>query len=292
MGIDKLINLLVTVTLFEMMVSIGLGVTFSQLAVAMNRALVFRAALANYVFVPAIVVALLIMFHANPMVRIGFLLAAVCPGAPYGPALTAIAKGNVGTSVGLMVILAGSSAIVAPLLIRWLLGFMSSNATAKVDGGKMIATLLVSQFIPLCLGLAINRFRPQLAAYLKKPATILCAVLNLAMFGLIMAVQFRMLADIRLAGCIGMFILVIATLAIGSVMSGPGNENRKALTLTTAARNIGVSLVIATTSFPATQAITAVLAYAIFQTIVLALVAFAWGRLSPLEVVFTRSRAA
>ena len=32
MGIDKLINLLVTVTLFEMMVSIGLGVTFSLFA--------------------------------------------------------------------------------------------------------------------------------------------------------------------------------------------------------------------------------------------------------------------
>lgn len=293
MGLDKLINVLVTVMLFEMMVSIGLGVTFAQVAaVAMDRALVLRAALANYVFVPAIVVALLVVFQAHPMVRVGFLLAAVCPGAPYGPPLTAMAKGNVGTSVGLMVILAGSSAIIAPLLIRWLLSFMSSSATAKVDGGKMIATLLVSQFIPLCLGLALNRWRPRQAAYLKKPAKVLSAVLNLAVFGLIIAVQFRMLADIHLAGCIGMFILVIATLAAGSVMAGPGNENRKAMTLTTAARNVGVSLVIATASFPGTQAITAVLAYAVFQTIVLAFVAFAWGRLSPLEIVFTRSKAA
>jgi BASS family bile acid:Na+ symporter len=293
MGIDKLINILVTVTLFEMMVSTGLGVTFAEIAaVARNGVLVLRAVLANYVFVPAIVVALLILFRAHPMVRAGFLLAAVCPGAPYGPPLTAIAKGNVGTSVGLMVILAGSSAIIAPLLIHWLLPLMLGNATSKVDDGKMIGTLLVSQFIPLCVGIALNQLRPDLAGYLKKPAKLLSAILNLSVFGLIIAVQFRMLAEIHLAGCIGMFILVIATLAAGWVMAGPGNTNRKAMTLTTATRNVGVSLVIATASFPGTQAITAVLAYAIFQTIIVAFVAFGWGRLSPLEIVFTRSKAA
>jgi hypothetical protein len=50
-----------------------------------------------------------------------------------------------------------------------------------------------------------------------------------------------------------------------------------------------VSLVIATASFPGTPVVTAVLAYAIFQTIVLAFIALAWGRLSPLEIGFTRS---
>ena len=292
MGTNKLLNILVTVMLFEMMVSIGLGVTFAEIgAVARNWALVLRAALANYLFVPVIVVALLIMFHAHSMVRAGFLLAAVCPGAPYGPPLTAMAKGNVGTAVGLMVILAGSSAIIAPLLIQWLLPLMLGNATLKVDGGKIIGTLLVSQFIPLCLGLALNQLRPKLAAYLKKPANALSAFLILVTFGVIIAVQFQMLVNIRLAGCIGMFILVIATLVAGWAMAGQGNDARKAMTLTTAARNVGVSLVIATVSFPGTSAITAVLAYAIFQTIVLAFIAFAWGRLSPFEIVFTRSKA-
>jgi BASS family bile acid:Na+ symporter len=293
MGTDKLIYILVTVMLFEMMVSIGLGVTFAEIgAVARNCALVLRAALANYLFVPVIVVALLIMFHAHSMVRAGFLLAAVCPGAPYGPPLTAMAKGNVGTAVGLMVILAWSSPIIAPLLIQRLLPRMVGNATLKVDGGKMIGILLVSQFVPLCLGLALNQLRPKLAAYLKKPANSLNAFLSLAAFGVIIAVQFRMLANIRLFGCIGMFILVIATLVAGWAMAGPGNDAGKAMTLTTVARNVGVSLVIATVSFPGTPAITAVLTYAIFQTIVLTFIAFAWGRLSPLEIVFTRSKAA
>lgn len=72
--------------------------------------------------------------------------------------------------------------------------------------------------------------------------------------------------------------MVLATLVVGWLLGGPGSDNRKAMALTTGVRNVGVSLVIVTASFPATPAVTAALAYALFQTIVLALLALAWGR--------------
>ena len=53
------------------------------------------------------------------------------------------------------------------------------------------------------------------------------------------------------------------------------------MAITTAVRNVGVGLVIATSSFPGTPAVTATLAFALFQTILLAMVALAWGRLAP-----------
>src|SRR4051794_22477588 len=103
MTTDRLINLLVTITLVEMMVAIGLNVTFADLAgVVRNRRLLLRAGLANYVGVPAATVGLLFLFDPHPMVAAGFLILAVCPGAPYGPPVTAIAKGNVAVAVGLM----------------------------------------------------------------------------------------------------------------------------------------------------------------------------------------------
>jgi hypothetical protein len=46
-------------------------------------------------------------------------------------------------------------------------------------------------------------------------------------------------------------------------------------------RNVGVSLVIATGSLPGTAAVTAATAFAIFQTVAMALVALGWGRLAP-----------
>ena len=86
---DKLVNPLVLILLIEMMVATGLGVSFGDLAgVVKNAGLLARAALANYVLVPAAAILLLYLFHTAPMVTAGFLLVAVCPAAPFAPPLT------------------------------------------------------------------------------------------------------------------------------------------------------------------------------------------------------------
>jgi BASS family bile acid:Na+ symporter len=279
---DQLINILVTITLVELMVAIGLGVAYADLvAVVRNWRLLVQAALANYVCVPAVAVGLLLALEAKPMVAAGFLIATVCPGAPFGPPLTAMAKGNVAVSVGLMVVLAGSSALVAPLVLQCLLPVVSSNDSLKVDAAKMVVTLLATQLLPLFAGLAVRQWRPNLAARLLKPANRLSAVLSLSVIGLILVVQFQTLLAIRPMGYLGMFALVLASLAAGWLLGMAGSANRRAMAITTAVRNVGVSLVIATSSFPGTPAVTATLAFALFQTIVLALVALGWGRLAP-----------
>jgi BASS family bile acid:Na+ symporter len=286
--IDQLINVLATVTLVEMMVMIGLGVTFSELAaVARNWRFVGKAGLANYVCVPAAAVALLLLFHARPYVAAGFLIAALCPGAPYGPPFTALAKGNVAAAVGLMLLLAGSSALLAPLLLTFLLPFTLSflpplppdSKSLQIDTFKVVSTLLFSQIVPLGVGLAIRHWWPVLAEKLKKPAGWLSMVLNLATLAVILTAQFDMLIDIHLRGYVGMLLLVAAGVTAGWLLGGPGAGNRKALTIATSVRNVAVSLVIATASFGGTQAVTAVTAFAVFQTVVMAIVALAWGRL-------------
>jgi len=139
-------------------------------------------------------------------------------------------------------------------------------------------TLLLTQLLPLCIGLGVRGWRPRLAARLKKPADRLVTVLNLIVVGLILALHFRLLTEIRPLGFAGMLALLLASLTAGSIASGPESGRRKALAFTTAGRNAGVSLVIAAASFPGTSAVTAVLAHALIQTIVLALVALGWGR--------------
>jgi BASS family bile acid:Na+ symporter len=279
MTIDQVINLLATITLVEMMVTIGLGVTFAEVGgVARNWRLVGQAALANYVCFPAATVGLLVLFQAHPLVAAGFLVPAVCPGAPYGPPFTGLARGNVVVSVGLMVLLAGSSALVAPLLLHLLLPVTSGDAQLQVDVARMVSTLFLTQLLPLCIGLAVRQWRPDLAARLMKPAGVLSMVLNLLTLGMILTVQFDMLIGIPLRAFVGMFVLVLAGVAAGWLLGGPGRDNRTALVMATGVRNVGVSLVIATGSFPGTPTVTATTAFAIFQTIVMALVALCWGR--------------
>src|SRR5262245_23227466 len=284
--LNQLANILASITLFEMMVAIGLGVSIGDvLRVATDWRLVSKAALASYVLVPAAAIGLLVLFQADPYVAAGFMIVAVCPGAPYGPPFTGLAKGNVVTAVGLMVILAGSSALIAPLLLNLLLPFVlqflpplpADSPALSIDALKVVKTLIIAQFVPLCLGLAVRKWAPRLADRLKKPANLLSALLNLAMFGLIIYVQFDMLIAVPARGFVGMLALVLAGVAAGALLGGRGN--RSAMVMATSVRNVGVGLVIVTSAFSGTRAVAATTAFALFQTIVMVLVAVAWGRL-------------
>src|SRR5215831_12846425 len=83
MPLDRLINILVTVTLIEMMVLIGLRVTFAEIVNTVRSwPLIARAVAANYLLVPVLAIVLLILFAANPMVAVGFGVLDRSLGAP------------------------------------------------------------------------------------------------------------------------------------------------------------------------------------------------------------------
>ena len=279
MSLDRLINILVTITLIEMMVLIGLGVTFGEIAgIVRDWRLVARAVAANYLFVPLVAIALLIWFDASPAVAAGFLILAVCPGAPFGPPFAGIARANVAVAVGLMVVLAGSSAIISPVLLQVLLPWVSGGEAPRIDLIGMVGALLVTQLLPLLLGLLVRHGRPRLADSLLGPFELVSKILSLSVAGLILATQYPMLAEIRMRGFVGMLILLAASLAIGWLAGGAGSDNRKTMALTTALRNVGVGLVIVTGNFAGTAAVSAALAYGIVEVFGSLLLALWWGR--------------
>ena len=108
-----LIKLLNVSALVAVMMSIGLKVRYEQvLASARHIRLVTMSIVANFVVVPLITVGLLYAFRAPPLAAAGFLILAVCPGAPVVPSFTEIARGDVSLATGLMVILAALSALL------------------------------------------------------------------------------------------------------------------------------------------------------------------------------------
>jgi BASS family bile acid:Na+ symporter len=273
-SMQQLINFLVTITLIEMMVAIGLGVTVAEiLTTIQNWRLLLRAAVSNYVCVPAAAVVLLRLVDPHPMVVAGFLVLAVCPGAPYGPPLTAVAEGNVPIAIGWMVFLAGSSAIIAPIALGVLLPMASATDPLAIDAGRVAVTLLFTQLLPLCLGITLRHMWPAVAVRMQKPAILLSKVLNLLTIGLILFAQFDLLSEIRMRGFAGMAVLLALSWTTGWLLGGPAADTRKALAVTTSLRNFGVGLVIATSTFAGTPAVTAIIAYGIislFTTMALA----------------------
>jgi len=281
--IERLLSLLISVTLIEMMVAIGIGVKIADVInVVRDVRLVARAGLANYVGVPAIAVGLLLLLDAPPMVAAGFLILAGCPGAPYGPPFSAVAKGNVIVSVGLMVLLAASSAVFAPLLLRILMPVISSGSEPiGVDAIQIVITLLATQLLPLCGGLALRHYWPIAADRLQKPAKQIGTVLNVVVIGAILTVQFPLLAEIQLTGFAGMLCFLAASWILGWFLGGPSNADRRTMTLTTSIRNVAVGLVIAAGAFPGTPAVTAVTAYGIISLLGSLVLALILARIPP-----------
>lgn len=293
MSLDQVISLLVAVTLIEMSFATGLGVRLADVVgAAKDGQQLLGAGLANYVAVPAAAVTLILLVDADPLVAAGILILAVCPGAPYGPPLTALARGTTATSVGLMVILAGSSVVLAPLLLSVLLPLTTGGANLHVDPLGMLAAIMVIQLLPLCCGLAISHWRPALAERWRSPMIAISKILNAATLALILISQFPQLLDVvRPGGIIGMLILLGVSLGAGWIAGGPGSGDRKAVALTTAIRNVGLGLVITAGAFAGTPAATAVLVYGLVQLLGSFLLALWWRRSPPMAEARSGGRA-
>src|SRR5271166_3333628 len=164
--------------------AMGLNVTFASVLASTRRVrLVVLGLLANFVLVPLVTIVLLYLFQANPLVSAGFLILAVCPGAPVAPPFTVLAKGSVSSAIGLMVILAGLSALLAPALLTALLSQLSPDSDLHIDALAIVRTLLVAQMLPLGAGLGIHHLAPKLARSIDKPVRLLGNILLLIALG-------------------------------------------------------------------------------------------------------------
>ncbi len=267
-----------------MMLSIGLAVKYEQVMASARQARqVVPAIVANFVLVPLVTCGLLAGFHAAPLVSAGFLILAVCPGAPVGPSLTGIAKGSVAAATGLMVILAGMSAVLSPVLLSVLLVRIVPEGDIHADYLAIVQTLLTTQLLPLGVGLGVHHWAPRFTEGIVKPIGMLANGLLLALVGLIVAVQHDTLGAIRFRGWAGMILLLLASLGIGWGCGGRDIANRKALAVTTATRNLAVGLVIAGSNFAGTPAVTAVVAYGVVSIVGALGCALLLGRLAAIK---------
>jgi hypothetical protein len=168
-----------------------------------------------------------------------------------------------------------------PILLSFLLPLMARGANLKIDRFKIVTTLLMTQILPLGIGMLVHSRLRKHAEKLQKPANLLSAILSLVVFVFIISLQYRILAEIRWLAFVWLTLLILLCLAAGWIV-GAMIGIRRAVGLTTAGRNVGVALVIATASFPDSAAVTAAIVVAMFQTLLLALVALWMGRFSSL----------
>jgi BASS family bile acid:Na+ symporter len=246
--------------------------------VAKRWRLVARTLFVNYFVFPLVALAFLALFHARPMPAAGFFVLAACPGAPFGPQITALSRGNVPVSVGLMGILAASSVFLAPLLLKVFLPRMGGGSDIHIAFGQILATLLVTQLLPLAVGLAVRWARPSLAERLRGPMVLATRIVGLVAAVLLIVANRTTLGEITVRALVGMLLVWLLSIAFGWLAGDSRDQSRTAVAQTTALRNVGVAMVITAKSFPGTAAAPAVVAYGAVSILACVLLARSLGR--------------
>ncbi|MFO0864817.1 MAG: bile acid:sodium symporter [Gemmataceae bacterium] len=210
------------------------------------------------------------------------------------PAFTTLAKGDAAKAIGLMALLAATSALAAPLLLQWLIPFILDHvpatsmdpASLSVNALSLAGSLFLAQLLPLGAGLAIRHRAPYFAAMAKKPAERLSALLNIGLLSLIVYAQFDAIVAVPPRAFLGMSLLLAAGAGAGFVVGN--HAERRELAIAVAVRNVGVAIAVVGSQLPGTPAVAATTIFALFQTVVMAGASAAWGRFaSPPRQPFT-----
>jgi BASS family bile acid:Na+ symporter len=264
----QILQLIVVPMLLCMMITTGLKTTFAEIRSALaRRPMMLKALIVNYLLVPSVTVFLLMFFKVSPLVEIGFIILAVCPGAPFGPVAANASRGDVPLAACLMILLSVTSVFMAPLLLYSIMHELPEIGTLKINYGTVIRGLLIFQLLPLLLALFFHQWKPGPARKLVRPFEWITNLLVIVMMVYGIYAQFHRIKQLSLSAIIGMFLLFFISLLLGWFFGGESVPSRKTMALTSAIRNTGISMVIAIDNFSGTITVGVVILWGLIMTV-------------------------
>lgn len=243
-AIRVLANLGILTFVVATMTACGMRLTVAQIVGPLRGGLLpIKALVASFVLVPALALAIRAVFQLDDGFGVGLILMATAAGAPFLPPLVQIAKGDVAASVGVLLLLMGTTVFYVPLVLPLLL------PGVQVSPRDIARSLVVLMLIPLAIGLWVNRRFPAVAARLRDRIATLANVGLLIGAIALLVVHGRALLGTFGSGAVPAAIALVAgTLLIGWLIAGDAAA-RPVLTLGTGARNIPAALVVAEHNF-------------------------------------------
>ena len=268
MTLVTLILLVLRISIVLSVLAIGLNATPSNATFLFRKPVYLtRAVLAMYVIMPIVALLIAISFNLNPAVKITLVVLSVSPIPPILPNKSFKAGGTENYTIGVLADTSLLAIIFIPIsleVFEWLtqipLGMSATSIASQV-----LATIIV----PLLIGIAINRFLPNIAERVARPLSLIANVL--LVLGFLPVLFSALRAVLSLVGdgtLISMAVFAFVGIVIGHFLGGPETENRPVLALATATRHPAIAIAIANVTFPdEKQTVPAVLLYLLVSAI-------------------------
>lgn len=260
---QTLANLGVLTFVVSSMLAMGLGLTVTQILGSLrNGSLVLRVLVANFVLVPVIAVLIQLVVPLDRPLGIGLILLATAAGAPFLPKLAQAAKGSEALGVGLMVLMMVVTVVYVPLVLPLLLPGVEVNPL------EIARSLVLLMLVPLGVGLVLKGRYEGLAESLRPAMSQASSISLLAVFVLLLALNFRIVIGTIGSGAIIAALLLIAlSFVIGYVLGGASSG--PVVGLGTAQRNVSAAMVVASSNFTDPDVLVMIIVGALLMLIVL-----------------------
>ena len=239
--LSRALNPVILIFLVSTMLACGLSLSPAQIFGPLRNArLAISAALASFLLVPLIAVAVSRLIGIEEPFRYGLVLLAMAAGAEAGPKLVTFARANVGLAVGLLVVSLGITIFYIPLMLSLFL------PEVHLDRVQLLIKLGLTVALPVMAGLVVKARHAGLADRLLQYAHKTSSLFMLLMVVLIILLNHQeMLRMIGTGAPLAALLFIGASFLTGYLLGWPDRGTRLAMAFMHAARNASVALMIA-----------------------------------------------
>jgi BASS family bile acid:Na+ symporter len=213
--------------------------------------------ISQFLLLPAVTFAFIMVLNPTPTVALGMILIASCPGGNVSNFMSAMARGNVALSVSLTAVATLAATFMTPLnFALWGKLFINYYNSAgagnylvpiEIDLFQMIQTVVILLGIPVVVGLLFAHYLPRLTNKIKKPIRQASILIFIAFVIILLSANFNhFLHYIHL---VFLIVLIHNGLALGTGFSISSlfklpRMDRRSITIETGIQNSGLALVL------------------------------------------------
>lgn len=158
----------------------------------------------QWVGLPAVTfaIALALSPWITPMIALGMILVASCPGGNISNFISSLSKGNIELSISMTAVTTAFAPLVTPFnfflwgsLYSQIIAFKSDIPTLVIPFFPMLEQILLLLGVPIFLGLLFARYFPNATKKITKPAQVLSILLFIGMVIVSFSQNFQIFLD-------------------------------------------------------------------------------------------------
>lgn len=164
-------GIILAISLFIIMAGMGLSLAvqdFKRVVEYPKAALV--GMFSQLMLLPGIAFMIAYMLEVPPVVAIGIMLIASCPGGATSNMISYLAKGDLALSISLTAIASLLSFVTIPIIMNFTFSFfLKESQDMTLDFMATLKQLFVIIIVPVLIGMSINKKFPEFAFRIEKP---------------------------------------------------------------------------------------------------------------------------